>query len=231
MRRVGRRELRPIATATVLNPAVLEGWGVRPYDWQFSASVQQQIMPRVSAEFGYSRRSWGNFFFTDNRAVGPRTSTPSRSRRRRIATCRTAGRPFSYALLKDSAFGELDNYYTFASDYGDVDYHWQGLDLSVDARPRNGLTLQGGFTTGAGSATTATSPPGSPELLHGARRAAAAASVPRRRSPGCGPGAVWSTTCSRRSTSRSADSAIDGEHSRRPTTRPRTAHRWPPTTS
>ena len=60
-----------IATATVLNPAVLEGWGIRPYDWQFSASVQQQIMPRVSAEIGYSRRWWGNFFFTDNRAVGP----------------------------------------------------------------------------------------------------------------------------------------------------------------
>ena len=25
----------------------------------------------MSVEFGYSRRSWGNFTFTDNRAVGP----------------------------------------------------------------------------------------------------------------------------------------------------------------
>ena len=33
--------------------------------------MQQQLLPRVSAEFGYSRRSWGNFTFTDNRAVGP----------------------------------------------------------------------------------------------------------------------------------------------------------------
>ena len=42
-------------------PVLLSGWGVRPFDWQFGASVQQQMLPRVSAEFGYSRRSWGNF--------------------------------------------------------------------------------------------------------------------------------------------------------------------------
>ena len=58
------------STATVVSPDLLSGWNVRPYDWQFSASVQQQLLPRVSAEFGYSRRSWGNFTFTDNRAVG-----------------------------------------------------------------------------------------------------------------------------------------------------------------
>ena len=59
-----------LGTATIVNPALLSGWGVRPYDWQFSASVQQQLMPRVSVEIGYSRRSWGNFTYTDNRAVG-----------------------------------------------------------------------------------------------------------------------------------------------------------------
>ena len=58
-----------LGTATVVNPALLSGWGVRPFDWQFSASVQQQLLPRVSAEIGYSRRSWGNFTYTDNRAV------------------------------------------------------------------------------------------------------------------------------------------------------------------
>ena len=54
-----------------MNPKTLEGWGSRPYDWQMSASVQQEILPRVSAEVGYNRRSWGNFYYTDNRAVGP----------------------------------------------------------------------------------------------------------------------------------------------------------------
>jgi hypothetical protein len=139
-----------IATATVLNPAVLSGWGIRPYDWQFSASVQQQIMPRISAEIGYSRRWWGNFFYTDNRAVGPQDFDTMTFKAPTNPNLPNSGQNVSYALLKDSGFGKLDNYYTFASDFGDVDYHWQGVDLNVDARPRNGLTLQGGFNTGAG---------------------------------------------------------------------------------
>jgi hypothetical protein len=44
----------------------------------------------------------------------------------------------------------VDNYYTFASDYGDVTNYWHGVDLTVNARMRSGLTLQGGFSTGGG---------------------------------------------------------------------------------
>jgi hypothetical protein len=121
-----------IVTATTLNPEVLEGWGVRPFDWQFSAGVQQQLFSRVSAELSFSRRSWGNFFFTDNRAIGPEdfdvlTFTPPASQGPELPA---SGQPRRYMLLKESAFGKSNNYYTFASDYGDVDYHWQGIDLS-----------------------------------------------------------------------------------------------------
>ena len=35
-----------------------------------------------------------------------------------------------------------------ASDFGDQQQHWNGVDMSVDARLRNGLFLQGGFSTG-----------------------------------------------------------------------------------
>src|SRR4030095_11284052 len=41
-------------------------WGVRPYAWQSGGSVQPELVPRVSVEAGYNRRSWGNFFVTDN---------------------------------------------------------------------------------------------------------------------------------------------------------------------
>ena len=72
VRPVGQPELRQgHVSGTTVNPAVLEGWGSRPYDWQMAVSLQQEILPRVSAEFGYNRRSWGNFYYTDNRAVGP----------------------------------------------------------------------------------------------------------------------------------------------------------------
>ena len=45
---------------------MLSGWGVRPYDWQFGVSVQQEIAPRTSLEVGFNRRWFGNFFVYDN---------------------------------------------------------------------------------------------------------------------------------------------------------------------
>jgi hypothetical protein len=139
-----------IVSATTLNPDVLEGWGVRPYDWQFGVSLQQELLPRVSAELAYNRRSWGNFFYTDNRAVGPQDYDTLTFTAPNHPDLPTSGQPVSYKLIKESGFGRVDNYYTFASDYGDVVSYWHGLDLTVNARMNNGLTLQGGFSTGAG---------------------------------------------------------------------------------
>jgi hypothetical protein len=141
-----------LGTATKIDPALLSGWGVRPYDWQFSASVQQQLMARVSAEIGYSRRSWGNFTVIDNRAIGPQdfdTYTFTAPSDPRLSS---SGQPVSYLLRNNrTAFGAVDNYLTLASNYGDMTAYWQGLELNVNARATNGLTLQGGFTTGAGT--------------------------------------------------------------------------------
>ena len=54
-----------------VNPDVQEGWGKRNWDWQFSAGIQHELVPRVSVDASYSRRWWGNFFVTHNRALGP----------------------------------------------------------------------------------------------------------------------------------------------------------------
>ena len=138
-------------SGTTVNPAVLEGWGARPYDWQMAVSVQQEILPRVSAEVGYNRRSWGNFYYTDNRAVGPGdfdTVTITAPQSSKLPD--GGGYPVSYYVVKDNKFGAFDNYFTFAQDYGDVTYYWHGLDYNVNARLANGLTLQGGATTGHG---------------------------------------------------------------------------------
>jgi len=154
-----------IVSATVLNPEVLEGWGVRPFDWQFGVSLQQEILPRLSAELAYNRRSWGNFFYTDNRAVGPQDYDTLTFAAPTHPDLATSGQPVSYKLLKEAAFGRVDNYYTFASDYGDVTNYWHGVDLTVNARMRSGLTLQGGFSTGGGVRDICEVTTALPELL------------------------------------------------------------------
>ena len=55
--------------AQALDPSLTSGWGVRSGDWQWGTSIQQELMPRVSAEFGYQHRWLLNFTATDNRAV------------------------------------------------------------------------------------------------------------------------------------------------------------------
>jgi len=154
-----------MGTATIVNPALLSGWGVRPYDWQFSAAVQQQLLPRVSAEIGYSRRSWGNFTYTDNRAISAADFDTYTLNVPQDSRLPNSGQPISYALLNPSGQGKVDNYLTKASDYGDVTAYWQGIELTVNARTNNGLTLQGGFTSGAGTRDNCDVTSKVPELL------------------------------------------------------------------
>jgi len=156
------------STATRVSPQLLSGWGVRPYDWQFSASVQQELMPRVSVEFGYSRRSWGNFTFTDNLAVGPADFDTYQKTVPTDERLGASGQTLEYKLMKPASFGRVDNFLTLASDYGDMEYYWQGLEMTVNARTSNGVTLQGGFTTGAGTRDQCEIWAALPELLAGA---------------------------------------------------------------
>jgi hypothetical protein len=51
--------------ATLYDPAIMTV-GRRPYNWEFSGGVQQEIAPRVSASVGYFSRVYGNFFVVDN---------------------------------------------------------------------------------------------------------------------------------------------------------------------
>ena len=53
------------------DPRILEGWGVRPSDWNLGLSIQQQIGVRSSVEVSYSRRWYHSFFVVDNLSLEP----------------------------------------------------------------------------------------------------------------------------------------------------------------
>ena len=41
-----------------------------------------------------------------------------------------------------------NNYFTLASNYGEQIQHWNGFDLTINARFRRGFTVQGGVSSG-----------------------------------------------------------------------------------
>ena len=48
------------------DPAFINGYGKRPYNWEMGVSVQQEVVPRVGVTVGYYRRWFGNFYTLDN---------------------------------------------------------------------------------------------------------------------------------------------------------------------
>ena len=56
---------------------LLTGFGHRPANWEFSASVQRELLPRVALDVGYFRRVWKNFQVTDNLLLAPQDFTRS----------------------------------------------------------------------------------------------------------------------------------------------------------
>ena len=133
------------------DPRLLRGWGVRGYNWEFSASVQREVLPQVSVDLGYFRRWFGNLRTTDDRALSAADfdtfgiPAPSDSRLPDGGGYIVGG----LRDLKTTSFGRpTDNYVTFADEYGKQIQHWNGIDLTVNARVRGGVMLQGGMSTG-----------------------------------------------------------------------------------
>jgi hypothetical protein len=140
-----------VGGAAVWDPDTLSGWGVRRYNWEFSTGVQSQITSRASIDVGYFRRSYGNMYVTDDRALTAADfdsfSIPAPSDPRLPGG---GGYTISGLYdLKPTSFGRAsDNFVTFAKEYGKQIHRWNGMDFSVNLRAGGGLTLQGGMSTG-----------------------------------------------------------------------------------
>ena len=130
---------------------LLTGRGHRPFSWEFSAGVQREIIPRVSVDVGYFRRWFGNFQVTDNLSVNASDfdtfsiTAPADSR-----LPGGGGQTISGLYnLKTASFGRAtQNFNTLSDKYGKQIEHWNGMDVSAQARLQNGVQLSGGISTG-----------------------------------------------------------------------------------
>jgi hypothetical protein len=135
---------------STLDPALLSGWGVRPGDWQWGASIQQEVLPRIGVEVGYQRRWLTNFSVTDNRARAPEDHTefsivaPQDSRLPGGGGYTLDG---FYNVTQAASLRLNDNFQTLASNFAERTQVANSINMNVTARPRFGLVLQGGFNT------------------------------------------------------------------------------------
>ena len=141
---------------TTIDPEILGGRGVRPYNWQFGASLQHELLPRLSVDVGYNRRWWGNFFTTVNTLVEagdyqvytvPLPTHPDLP---------VSGETASFIAITPAGSARgARNFQTKESNLAEArTAYWHGVDYSATARLGGGLRLQGGGSTGRGVRNT-----------------------------------------------------------------------------
>ena len=155
LRRLHRRqrELRHIDSRPRFTIATsFGGWNHRGYNWEFSTSVQQEIVPRrVAVDVGYFRRWYGNFIVTDN----PLTTAADYDRVQRRGADRPAAaaerpddqrvpehQPRQGVAGHDQSRAVCEQLRRSSTEY------WHGVDVSTALRPGGGTLVQGGVSIG-----------------------------------------------------------------------------------
>jgi len=138
---------QPGVIVNQFDPDLLTGFGHRQYNWEFTAGIQHEVFPRVSVDVGWFRRIWGNFPVVDNTQITAADFTrfnavvPSDPRL-------PGGGGYTVTGLYDlnpSAVGKVTNYNTLSDKIGNQYEHWNGYEVAVNARMRNGLNMQLAF--------------------------------------------------------------------------------------
>ena len=136
------------------DPDLLHGSGLRPSDWSFGLSVQQELFPRASVEVGYYRRSFTMFTtggtVTDNLAVRPSdlasfTLTAPRDPRLPGGGGYTIGPLYD---VNPNVFGQVNQLITPSDKIGDDTRVFDGVDVNISVRGARGFTFSGGTSTG-----------------------------------------------------------------------------------
>ena len=141
-----------VIVATRFDPDTIQGFGKRRNNWEYSASVTHEVMPRVSVDVAYYRRVQGNFTATDNLDVAPTDFQPYCVTAPRDPRLPDGGGQQICGLydVVPTKFGvATNNIVKRVSELGvKQEEVFDGLDISFAARPRGGLLLNGGVAIG-----------------------------------------------------------------------------------
>ena len=138
-------------STTSTDPNVLNGWGKRGFNWEYTVSAQHQLADRLSVNGGYYRRTFGNQTFTDDLRYtkdsydGPfciaAPSDPNLPGGGGYQVCGLYDlKPSVFALNQPA-----NSLVRSSSDFGGETNMYQGFDLNLDARFAKGAFLRGGI--------------------------------------------------------------------------------------
>jgi hypothetical protein len=137
-------------TTTSYDPGVLNGWHKRGYNLEYSVAAQHQLADRVSVNGGYYRREFGNQTFTDDLRYDANSynyfcmNAPTDPDLPGGGGYQICGIPD----LKPEVFAlnqPANSLIRFSDDFGGETNMYQGFDVNLEGRFRNGAFLKGGI--------------------------------------------------------------------------------------
>jgi len=141
-----------VNVATRYDDPTIRGFGKRRGNWEYAASVTQEVMPRLSLDVGYYRRIQNNFTATDNLDVAPADFEPYCVTSPRDPRLPGGGGQQICGLydIVPAKFGvATNNIVRRVADLGvEQNEVFDGLDLTFAARLGGGVFLNGGVATG-----------------------------------------------------------------------------------
>ena len=138
--------------ATIVDDNLLKGWGVRTFDYQTEVTLQQEVLPRVSAEVSYTHRTFHGFMVTD--ALGRNFQTDWVNYTITAPTDDRlpggGGYPITVYVVNSTAATQnnLKREESVSKTGKERDAYYDGVNFTVNARMRNGLFVSLGTQTG-----------------------------------------------------------------------------------
>jgi hypothetical protein len=155
-----------VTPGTTYDPDLMTGWGKRSFNWEFTTSVQQEIVPRMSVEVQYARRIYGNIRVTDDLSVGPADYSPVTITAPSDSRLPNGG-GYTLTGLNLRAGAPAQSYFvTLSNNFGEQTEHFDGVNITLNARLQNGLLLQGGTGIGRQVTNDCEVVDDLPEMLH-----------------------------------------------------------------